>query len=76
MCTTSRAEPGGGVTENPAATLDQLYGRMVERYEQRAQLPSRNDDDVWREFRKELEAKQVLARLQPKRIIAKDWSNS
>ena len=69
------SEPNGGITEDPAATLDQLYARLVERYEQRAQLPSRLDDDVWKLFRKELETKQVLARMQPKRIIAKDYDH-
>jgi hypothetical protein len=47
----------------------------VEKYEQRAQLPSRQDDDVWKVFRKELESKQVLSRMQPKRIIAKDYDH-
>ncbi|HEY2329966.1 MAG TPA: DUF3037 domain-containing protein [Verrucomicrobiae bacterium] len=69
------AEPGGGVTENPSVTLEQLYVRLVEKYEQRAQLPSRNDDEVWRAFKKEFEAKQVLAKLQPKRIVAKDYEH-
>jgi len=67
------SEPNGGITEDPATTLDQLYARLVEKYEQRTQLPSRQDDDVWKVFRKELESKQVLSRMQPKRIIAKDY---
>ena len=45
---------------------------MVEKYEQRTQLPSRTDDEVWRYYRKALKMKHVLARLQPKWIIAKD----
>ena len=69
------SEPNGGITENPAATLDQLYARLVEKYEQREKLPSRQDDDVWKIFPKELETKQVLARMQPKRIIAKDYDH-
>jgi hypothetical protein len=67
------SDANGGVTENPAATLDQLYTRMVERYESRAELPSRLDEEVWKVFRKELESKQVLSRMQPKRIVAKDY---
>jgi hypothetical protein len=67
------SEPNGGTTEDPGATLEQLYVRLVEKYEQRAQLPSRSDDDVWKHYRKELETKQVLARLQTKRIIAQDY---
>ena len=69
------SEPNGGITENAAATLDQLYTRLVERYEQRSQLPSRDDDDVWRLYRKPLENKQVLSRLQPKRIVGKDYDH-
>lgn len=69
------SEPGGGVTENPSAALEQLYVRLVEKYEQRAQQPSRTDDEVWRGFKRELETKQVLARLQPKRIVAKDYEH-
>lgn len=69
------SEPNGGITEDPGATLDQLYTRLVERYEQRVQQPSRNDDEVWRHYRKALEHKQVLARLQPKRIIGKDYEH-
>jgi hypothetical protein len=69
------SEPNRGFTEDPAATLEQLYTRLVEQYEQRAQVPSRTDDEVWRAYRKELETKQVLARLQPKRIVAKDYDH-
>ena len=69
------SEPGGGITENPSATLEQLYIRLVEKYEQHTQLPSRTDDEVWRGFKKELEVKQVLAKLQPKRIVAKDYEH-
>lgn len=66
------AEPGGGITEDPAATLEQLYDRLVQRYEQKAAVVSRTEADVWRVYRKELEDKQVLAKLQTKLIVAKD----
>jgi hypothetical protein len=70
------SEPNGGITEDPAATLEQLYVRLVEKYEQRAQVPSRNDDEVWRVYRKELESKEgILSRFQAKRIIAKDYDH-
>ena len=69
------SEPNGGITEDPTATLDQLYVRLVEKYEQREKLQSRQDEDVWKVFRKELESKQVLSRMQPKRIIAKDYDH-
>jgi len=66
------SEPGGGITEDPAATLEQLYNRLVQRYDQKAPVVSRTELDVWRVYRKELESKQVLAKLQTKLIVAKD----
>lgn len=66
------SEPGGGITEDPAATLEQLYDRLVQRYDQKTPVVSRSEVDVWRVYRKELEDKQVLARLQTKLIVAKD----
>jgi hypothetical protein len=67
------SEPGGGQTENPARTLEELYMRMVERYENKTQRSSREDEDVWRTFKKELEAKHVLSQLRPKQIVAPDF---
>jgi hypothetical protein len=50
--------------------------QLVEKYEQRAQVPSRTDDEVWRVYRKELESKEgILCRFQPKRIIARDYDH-
>lgn len=67
------SEAGGGQTEDPARTLDELFERMVARYETRIQRSGREDGDVWRVFKKELEERHVLSRLQPKRIIARDY---
>lgn len=66
------SEAGGGITDDPSTTLEGLYDRMVQRCEERAKLPSRDDDEVWRPFKKELESRHVLAHLRPKRIVAKD----
>ena len=35
-------------------------------------LPSRDDEEIWKRFKKEFETRHVLAHLRPKRIIAKD----
>ena len=67
------SEPGRGLTENPSKTLEELYLRMVQRYEEKPLLPSRSDEEIWHEFRKQLEAKHVLVHLRPKRIVAKDY---
>lgn len=67
------SEAGGGQTENPAKSLEELFVRLVERYEDRQKRPCREDGDVWRVFKKELETRHVLARLRPKRIIAQNY---
>mgnify|MGYP006276171185 FL=1 len=67
------SEPGGGRTEDPGKTLEQLFDRLVGRYESRAARASRNDEDVWRTFKKEFETRRVLNHLHPKRIEAPDY---
>lgn len=67
------SEAGGGQTDNPAKTLEDIFERMVARYESRTQYPTRDDGEVWRVFKKELETRHVLSHLRPKRIIANDY---
>lgn len=67
------SEAGGGYTEDPARTLEELFARIVERYEGRQERPSRDDEDVWKVFKKELETRHVLAQLRPKRIITQNY---
>ncbi len=63
---------GSGRTDDPAATLERLFERMVSRYDERPATPVRNDDDVWRHFKRNLEERQVLKHFQPKRIAVQD----
>ncbi len=67
------SEAGGGWTENPARTLEELFTRLVARYEDGQKRLNRDDSEVWKVFKKELETRQVLARLQPKRIITGNY---
>jgi hypothetical protein len=67
------SEAGGGKTDDPAKTLEELFSRFVERYEERQQRPRREDGDVWRVFKKELETRHVLSHLSTKRIIAQNY---
>lgn len=67
------SEAGGGLTEDPSKTLDELFGRMVARYDDRQKVPRREDVDIWRVFKREFETRHVLARLQAKRIVARDY---
>jgi hypothetical protein len=64
---------GAGLTDNPDESLRQLFDRYVEKYSERVQLTSRDDEQVWSVFRKPLEEKQVTVWLQSKRITAPDY---
>lgn len=66
------SEPGGGQTEDPAKTLENLFARMVEKYEIRQARPSRDDAEVWRTFKKEFDTHHVSRHFRPKRITAPD----
>ena len=55
---------GAGMTENLSDELDHLYDRLVDRYVDREDLPSRNEDDVWRVYKRQLDRAQVTPRLE------------
>lgn len=63
---------GSGLAEDLPAALETIYQRMVARYDEKHQTQSRNDEDVWKTFRKGFEEKRILARLQPKVIAVQD----
>lgn len=58
------SEPFTGVTSAPAETLKRLYDRLVVRYDIKKSHQQRTDDQVWRVFSKELEARDLADRLQ------------
>ena len=63
---------GGGKTDDPSQTLEQLFERMVRRYDERLQPGHRTDEDVWRHFKRSLEERRLLSHFQPKRIAVQD----
>ena len=63
---------GGGRTANPAQALEQLFERMVTRYEDRSAKQHKTDDDVWRHFKRTLEARSLLRHFEPKKITVQD----
>lgn len=67
------SQEGGGITSDPQKTLEELFTRYVESYSQREQRISRSDEEVWKTFKRPLEAKRVLAYLNPHQIIAKNF---
>lgn len=63
---------GSGLAENLSQTLESLFNRLVTRYDERPQQERRNDEEVWRKYRKSLESHQILKYLQPKKISVAD----
>ena len=69
------APEGYGVTENLQATLEQLYNRYVEKYYDKPEKHARNDEEVWRIFKKPLEEKRILGNLTPHQIIGTNYDH-
>jgi hypothetical protein len=63
---------GAGRTTEPAAELERLFERMVMRYEDKPSNNRRTEDDVWRRFKRSLEAKQLLRYFEPRSIAVED----
>ena len=63
---------GSGTTSDPTATLDLLYQRLVEHYDDKQIAKRRDDDDVWHRFSRELQQRQLLRHFIPKTIAVKD----
>jgi len=66
------SSPGSGRTSDPSKTLEQLFDRMVMRFEERPTPSVRSDEDVWRNFKRNLEERRVLQHFQPKKIAVQD----
>ncbi len=65
------SEQGGGLTDDPAKTLGELYKRFVEQYVAGAEQVSRSDEEVAKPFKAKLG--KASERLTPKRIEARDY---
>jgi hypothetical protein len=52
--------------------LEALFDRLVSRYDERQQQERRTDEEVWRKYKRSLEARHLLRYLQPKRIAVQD----
>lgn len=63
---------GSGLTSDPATTLEQLYQRQVEHFDEKLSVKRRDDDDVWHRFSRELQQRQLLKHFAPKTIAVKD----
>jgi hypothetical protein len=65
------SEPGGGFTDDPSKTLDELYKRIVERYVAGAEQVSRSDEEIAKPFKAKLG--RALEKLAEKKIETKDY---
>ncbi len=58
-----------GVTSDPQATIESLFARFVARYDEETKH-GRDDSAVWQPVREELAKRDLLDRLQPKKIVS------
>lgn len=63
---------GSGRTDDPVQALEKLFDRMVMRYEDKQASSTRTDEDVWRNFKKDLEGQRILQYFKPKTISVQD----
>jgi Protein of unknown function (DUF3037) len=66
------SEIGSGSTDNPSQALERLFDRMVMRYEDKQGRQRRTEEDVWRHFKRNLEARHLLRYFKPKTIEVQD----
>lgn len=65
------SQQGGGITDDPARVLSELYNRFVERYIAGATQVSRTDEEIAKPFKAKLG--KVAAKLSEKTIETKDY---
>jgi len=63
---------GGGLCDDPAEKLQDLFARYVMRYDEKEQVRTRTDEEVWSRFKRALDERHVTSRLQPKKIVVSD----
>lgn len=66
------APPGSGLSVDLQATLQTLYQRFVAQHDSDGLSERRKDDDVWHNFKRQLEQRNVLRHLDEKVISVAD----
>lgn len=64
---------GYGISDNPAATLEQLYVRHVEQYCEKNEQKKRDEDDIWKSFKRPFEEKHILVKFMSHQIVGKNF---
>jgi len=62
-----------GVTDEPEAELDHIYEQSVLAQYPQKERKGRNDDEVWHQYRKSLQAKRVDKYLEPKIFVSESY---
>lgn len=63
---------GSGISFDLEKSLDDLYFRYVEKYDQKNQKDKRSDEDVWKVFKKDLNSFDLIRELKPRKITTSD----
>lgn len=64
---------GAGLAADPSQKLEALFDRLVMRYDDSGpQRLRRSDDDVWRNFKRDLQQRRLLRFFEPKTIAVRD----
>ncbi|MFC0131384.1 hypothetical protein CR105_03140 [Massilia eurypsychrophila] len=66
------SEPSFGMTHDPRKTLTDLFSRYVTKYDHSSSPHKRTDEDMWKDFKKELENRHISAYFEEKIIEGKD----
>jgi hypothetical protein len=61
---------GSGRTRDPSQELERLFDKLVLRYERSGGKESRSDADVWKEFCRIFQRRQLLAKLERIEIVS------
>lgn len=64
---------GAGVSSDMEKTLKDLFDRLVEKYAQALETPRRDEEEVWKVYRRALEQRHITAHLTEKRIVAPNY---
>lgn len=68
------SDPGSGISNDLNAAFESLYARFVTKYDLARSTRRKDDEDVWKQFRHELEKRNVIAHLEEKVIEVVDDS--
>jgi hypothetical protein len=63
------SDAGGGITDNPEKTLNELSERLVEYHLKARPVVRREDADIWRPFEREFRQRRILSRLQERTLV-------